>query len=480
MMKTKHTISANEPVSRLLTKILGKRAEPAIKRLNSNRIETIGQLAGVLQIEIPYLSKKEAQKKGVAATFFLSQAHRRKPETAVLRLQRFLQISKSDAFRIVDACKNIQTRYQHYYSNSGWALGAVRQPLRILGSSSKLTSTIRVKSGFHVVPEYQDAGAIFDQGERGTCVANAACTLLDYKSNGSWSRQFLYHQCKMIDKMRTTEGTTIEAALEILSKQVLVDFGNVSESVWPYNSHSEKTEHQGPPPEKAFACNRLFATNNPMLINEKSKVRDIKNLLNYQFKGKSCPVIIGIPLYESFFSWSTAETGWVTLPLPGEALVGYHAMIIVGYDEDRHLFLVRNSWGPHWAQGNDRGFKGHAWIPFEYIEKYCYLGASFAELSPGNFIIHEDDRLYYRKLTPEWAGRAVASKQRVRNVNTNRKRHITFTGWLWRIAAVILLWHAYKVPITNFKDKILSIIETRIDLNELGSNAKEKWEEIIN
>ncbi|KKM63136.1 hypothetical protein LCGC14_1514590, partial [marine sediment metagenome] len=79
-------------------------------------------------------------------------------------------------------------------------------------------------------------------------------------------------------------------------------------------------------------------------------------------------MIIGIPIFESFFSWSTSETGWVTLPLPGEAIVGYHAMIIVGYDEDRKQFLVRNSWGLHWAHQNDKGYKGHAWIPYEYIK----------------------------------------------------------------------------------------------------------------
>ena len=475
-MKTNRTISRNDPVYDFLYKIIGNRALNAVKHLRRYRIETVGQLAGILQISIPNMSRKEAQKKGVTAAYLNVQ--KRHPERIQIRLQQLLQVSKSDALKIVNACKKVQTKYQHYYFNSGWALGAVKQTLRVPDSYRITASPVKVKGGFYVVPGYQDAGGIFDQGDRGTCVANATCTLLNYKTNAGWSRQFLYHQCKMVDKMRSTEGTTIEAALEILSKKELVDFGNVDELVWPYNPHTRDTEHQGPPPEKAYSCKRVIGSGKPIFIHDNKKNQDIKYLLNYRVNGKSCPVVIGIPLYESFFSWSTAETGWVTLPIPGESIVGYHAMIIVGYDDERNLFLVRNSWGPHWAQENDKGYKGHAWIPYEYIKKYCFLGASIIDLAMKDFKVHESDRLYYKKLVPVWTGRVAAAKKKNKGPVKTKAHKITFIGWLIRIAAVILLWNAYKEPVINFKNKVASYIENRIDLSEIRHEATEKWNEL--
>ena len=35
----------------------------------------------------------------------------------------------------------------------------------------------------------------------------------------------------------------------------------------------------------------------------------------------------------------------------------------VGYDEEKEMLLVRNSWGKEW------GDKGHFWMPYDYIRK---------------------------------------------------------------------------------------------------------------
>ncbi len=42
---------------------------------------------------------------------------------------------------------------------------------------------------------------------------------------------------------------------------------------------------------------------------------------------------------------------------------GGHAMLIVGYDLIRELYLVRNSWGERWGEA------GYAWVPFSVVKR---------------------------------------------------------------------------------------------------------------
>ena len=51
------------------------------------------------------------------------------------------------------------------------------------------------------------------------------------------------------------------------------------------------------------------------------------------------------------------------MPQPDEQQLGGHAVMAVGYDEEKEMLLVRNSWGKEW------GDKGHFWMPYDYIRK---------------------------------------------------------------------------------------------------------------
>jgi C1A family cysteine protease len=37
------------------------------------------------------------------------------------------------------------------------------------------------------------------------------------------------------------------------------------------------------------------------------------------------------------------------LPKPGEATIGGHAVVAVGYSDPQSHVIVRNSWGPSWG-----------------------------------------------------------------------------------------------------------------------------------
>jgi C1A family cysteine protease len=61
------------------------------------------------------------------------------------------------------------------------------------------------------------------------------------------------------------------------------------------------------------------------------------------------PFVFGIGVYRSFESPIVMHTDLVPLPVNGEAYVGGHAMMAVGYDDQSRMFLVRNSWSAQWG-----------------------------------------------------------------------------------------------------------------------------------
>jgi C1A family cysteine protease len=74
------------------------------------------------------------------------------------------------------------------------------------------------------------------------------------------------------------------------------------------------------------------------------------------------PFSIGVAIYQSFESQSVALSGMVPMPKThSEQMLGGHAMSVVGYDDSKSCFLVRNSWGHGWGIG------GHCWMPYEYL-----------------------------------------------------------------------------------------------------------------
>ena len=74
------------------------------------------------------------------------------------------------------------------------------------------------------------------------------------------------------------------------------------------------------------------------------------------------PVIMGFHVYTSFMSANVARTG--NMPYPNtrrERLLGGHAVLLVGYDKRKKVFIARNSWGTNW------GHKGYFYMPFNVV-----------------------------------------------------------------------------------------------------------------
>jgi C1A family cysteine protease len=87
-------------------------------------------------------------------------------------------------------------------------------------------------------------------------------------------------------------------------------------------------------------------------------VADRKNIL--ATKG---PVVGGLAIYQDFYSYSSGVYRHVT-----GALVGYHAISVVGYDDAQSCWICKNSWG--------QGFGEQGFFRIGYGE--CQIDTSFA------------------------------------------------------------------------------------------------------
>ncbi len=198
--------------------------------------------------------------------------------------------------------------------------------------------------------------AVQDQGRRGTCVAFAATAgheFLRFRQTGEWedlSEETLHCRCKLLDGDHDS-GTSFQNA-----NQVLRDFGQPPEAIWVYDKFRKDFNEDYVLPREVVDSKLCFRANFIQIPSLSDSIA--RNLET----GKA--VIAGISLCESFLF---APLGRVSMPMVKEAMVGQHAVLIVGWEFDpqgARWFIFRNSWGTRW------GDQGYGYIKPEYLEIY--------------------------------------------------------------------------------------------------------------
>ena len=160
------------------------------------------------------------------------------------------------------------------------------------------------------------------------------------------SRLFIYYNERDIEgNIDRDTGASLRDGVKCIN-----NIGYCNETQWPYDirKFTEK------PSQECYDYARKHKS-----ISYKRVQQDeshIKTVLNMGF-----PVVFGISVYESFEYEEVAKTGIVPLPEKSERMLGGHAIILIGYDEEKRLFTFRNSWGEDW------GDKGYGYLPFEYV-----------------------------------------------------------------------------------------------------------------
>jgi C1A family cysteine protease len=195
--------------------------------------------------------------------------------------------------------------------------------------------------------------AVYDQGDLGSCTANAIGGAYQYneiKQNSKNifvpSRLFIYYnERKMEGSINDDAGACIADGVASVH-----NVGVCDEKEWPYV------------PSK-FAVAPSQTLYKKALNHKSGQYKRIQQNLS-QIKtalAASSPVIFGMNVYESFESDSVAKTGVVPMPSSTDECLGGHAVLIVGYRDTDRKFIVRNSWGPTW------GDKGYFYLPYQYV-----------------------------------------------------------------------------------------------------------------
>lgn len=199
--------------------------------------------------------------------------------------------------------------------------------------------------------------AIKNQGKQGACLAFSFSSIAEYtmntqhKKNVDFSEAFLYYETRRYAGCTAMDiGSTLSDAANVLLQE-----GICLESFMPYNEYDYTT----PPTSQAFSNAQNYKVEDIYLIQN-----DLDVLRTVLYNGY--PIAISTVIFSSFGS---GKNGIIPMPQKREIqnyqysgrTHGYHAMVIVGYDDDKKHFIVRNSWG------NTFGDDGYCYMPYDYV-----------------------------------------------------------------------------------------------------------------
>lgn len=194
---------------------------------------------------------------------------------------------------------------------------------------------------------------VLDQGRLGSCTANATSNALRYclkkekEVEFEPSRLYMYYYTRLMEGNPTEDtGCTIRDAM----KEVHT-YGVCKEVTWPYNISKFAMR----PSNKATREAKLHTGVKYLAVRQ--NLNSIKQVL-----ANGLPIVFGVDVYESFQSEEAFRTG--NIPMPDtyrEELLGGHAILMMGYDDEKRLFYFENSWGK--AVGLD----GYFTIPYDYV-----------------------------------------------------------------------------------------------------------------
>lgn len=197
----------------------------------------------------------------------------------------------------------------------------------------------------------QDA-PIYDQGQLGSCTGNAIAGMFQFvnkKSSGVDfvpSRLFIYYNERvMMGTVKKDSGAQLRDGIKSIAKQ-----GVCKEPTWPYDIKKFKNKPSPAAYKEALDHQAI----------EYQRIDDTINSMK-QCLADGYPFVFGFTMYDSFKTDAVTKTGIVPMPSKNDKREGGHAVMAVGYNEEKKHIIVRNSWGSWW------GDKGYFYMPYDYI-----------------------------------------------------------------------------------------------------------------
>ncbi|MEW6557303.1 MAG: DNRLRE domain-containing protein [Elusimicrobiota bacterium] len=199
-----------------------------------------------------------------------------------------------------------------------------------------------------------------NQGGQGSCTAWAVgYALKSYQeqvernwglstSNHLFSPAYIYNQING----GQDAGSTISSALNILSSQ-----GCASFITMPYNDKDYLTQ----PSVEA----KTEAAKYKIVMYRRVNILDTSEMKRFLKAGY--PVVIAMKVGENFLTYRLKNNSYVYSSL-GEKTYGWHAVTVIGYNDNKQAFKFINSWSTSY------GDNGYAWISYDFFPQVTAEG----------------------------------------------------------------------------------------------------------
>ena len=201
---------------------------------------------------------------------------------------------------------------------------------------------------------------IENQGSLGSCTANAGAGLIEYYERRAFgehldaSRLFLYKVTRNLLHWTGDTGAWLRTTMKSM-----VLFGIPPEEYYPYDISKFDEE----PSAFCYAFGQNYQSIKYYRLDKANSspsqlLTRVKNFLAAGY-----PSMFGFTVY-NFGN----EKGEFAFPGPSDTVQGGHAVMAVGYDDNRKIgknkgaIKIRNSWGIDWGEG------GYGWLPYAYVE----------------------------------------------------------------------------------------------------------------
>jgi C1A family cysteine protease len=201
-----------------------------------------------------------------------------------------------------------------------------------------------------------------DQGQLGSCTAQAGVGLVEYFERRAFgrhldaSRLFLYKATRNLMHETGDTGAFLRTTMG-----ALVLFGVPPEEYYPYDVALFDEE----PPAFCYAFAQNYQSIDYYRLDPPGTPADeLLGRIKTHLAG-GLPSMFGFSVYDSIDR--ADDTGEIPFPSGNERLVGGHAVVALGYDDAKAIgdeqgaLRIRNSWGETWGDG------GYGWLPYRYV-----------------------------------------------------------------------------------------------------------------